>query len=61
LNDTAGSQSSSARPTGTPPAASAAAAAASAVFLNENDLSQPHKVLLQDSGTVFMWEVPGAR
>ncbi|WIA16426.1 hypothetical protein OEZ85_013115 [Tetradesmus obliquus] len=58
-NDTAGSQSSSARPTGTPPAASAAATAAAAVFLNEDDLSKPHKVLLQDSGTVFMWEVPG--
>jgi hypothetical protein len=60
-HDTAGSQSSSARPTGTPPAAGAAeaAAAAAGVLLNEGDLAKPHKVLLQDSGTVFMWEVPG--
>jgi hypothetical protein len=28
-------------------------------LLLEGDLAKPHKVLLQDSGTVFMWEVPG--
>ncbi|KAF6261369.1 hypothetical protein COO60DRAFT_1625359 [Scenedesmus sp. NREL 46B-D3] len=58
-HDTAGSKPSSTRPTGTPPAAGAAVAAAARAMLSESDTSKQHKVLLQDSGTVFMWEVPG--
>lgn len=58
--DTGGSPSSSARPTDDAPPAAAGAAAAAAVFLSDTELARQHKVLLQETDNIIMWEVPGA-
>lgn len=51
------SPSSSARPTGEQ--APAAADVAAAAVLTEGDLAKEKEVLLQETETVFLWEVPG--